>query len=84
MASSTLLTTPPSSPRVEKATPDRPRIGTPHPKASLSSPGRLTPKKLNLHSVSTDSTFSPLRTPATPDVNYREIPRGRASRNYNH
>jgi hypothetical protein len=68
--------TPPSTPTSKlhpAVSPDRPRINTPHPKALLSSPTRLTPKKLNLHFVSTDSTFSPLRTPATSNANGREF-----------
>lgn len=68
MSGSTPLT--PTSKHDTEASPDRPRIKTPHPK--VYSPSRLTPKKLNLHFVSTDSPFSPLRTPATSDAISRE------------
>lgn len=57
---------PPSTPTSRyapaAASPDRPRIKTPHPKV-FDSPNRLTPRrKLNLHLFSTDSAFSPLKT----------------------
>jgi hypothetical protein len=61
MSGSPPLTPPPSSPHPKIASPDRLRIKTPHPKAFLDSPARLTPKKLNLHFVSTDSPFTPLK-----------------------